>query len=174
MGDLVIVWCVNMCVSVGSGCRWSAGCMAGACCSNGMPNPDPSSQLIQHDTMVVRVPGHSIHNIQVQRCNIRKAPMTHLLPRGQPVAAWWQKGVPHSMQRADWVWHRSARASGATWGRRGGTRHVSTLTNNTTWYCAYHKSPHQGTAPPTHLCVHLLPVLEALSLGPVWQWPALV
>mmetsp|Transcript_18873 Transcript_18873/g.47876 ORF Transcript_18873/g.47876 Transcript_18873/m.47876 type:complete len:327 (-) Transcript_18873:5192-6172(-) len=37
-----------------------------------------------------------------------------LLPSGQPLMAWWQKGVPHSMQRAACVCSRSPRASGAT------------------------------------------------------------
>jgi hypothetical protein len=34
-----------------------------------------------------------------------------LLPSGHPVLIWWQKGVPHSMQRAAWVCSWSARAS---------------------------------------------------------------
>jgi hypothetical protein len=32
-------------------------------------------------------------------------------PRGHPELVWWQKGVPHSMQRAAWVCSWSARAS---------------------------------------------------------------
>lgn len=35
-------------------------------------------------------------------------------PLGPQLRTWWQKGVPHSMQRAACVCRRSARASGAT------------------------------------------------------------
>ena len=41
-----------------------------------------------------------------------------LLPSGQPVAVWWQKGVPQFMQRADWVasWSASSAPGRRAWG----------------------------------------------------------
>ena len=42
-----------------------------------------------------------------------------LLPSGQPVAVWWQKGVPQPMQRADWVasWSASSAPGRRAWQR---------------------------------------------------------